>query len=134
MESTWKAWTKNPGNKTFKVLPLLISWGIWLARNSGNFKEKATLPENLIAQSLAIIAHFPQTTPTKTSRPKFQEFIDTTKPWDYFDGAAQNSICGGGASLHLSENHFFHLKMGLGRGTNNYAELLSLKLLLLFAK
>jgi len=36
--------------------------------------------------------------------------------------------------LHLLENHFFHLKMGLGRGINNYAKLLFLKFLLLFAK
>jgi hypothetical protein len=42
MESAWKTWTDTPGNKDFKALPLLISWGIWLARNSEIFKEKAT--------------------------------------------------------------------------------------------
>jgi ribonuclease HI len=41
---------------------------------------------------------------------------------------------GGGAVLHLTENHCFHIKMGMGRGTNNYAELLALKLLLLFSR
>jgi ribonuclease HI len=32
------------------------------------------------------------------------------------------------------KNHSFHIKLGLGQGTNNYVELLTLKLLLLFAK
>jgi ribonuclease HI len=32
------------------------------------------------------------------------------------------------------KTHSFHTKLGLGQGTNNYAELLTLKLLLTFAK
>ena len=59
--------------------------------------------------------------------------IDRTSPWAYFDGAAQNNICGGGAVLFLAESHFFVMSMGLGEGTNNFAELMSLKLLLIFA-
>ena len=51
----------------------------------------------------------------------------------FFYGAAQNNACGGGALLFLSVTHFFELTVGLGEGTNNYAELLSLKLLLIFA-
>ena len=54
-------------------------------------------------------------------------------PWGFFDGTSQNIACGGGAVLHLSQQHFFHFQMGLGEGTNNFAELLSLKLLLQFA-
>ena len=42
-------------------------------------------------------------------------------------------MCGGGAFLYLSESHFFELSMGLGEGTNNYAKLMSLKLLMIFA-
>ena len=42
-------------------------------------------------------------------------------------------MCGGGAVLHLSENLSYVLSMGLGGGTNNFAELFSLKLLLMFA-
>jgi len=34
----------------------------------------------------------------------------------------------------MSENNSFKIKMGLCPGTNNYAELLSLKLLLLFVE
>jgi ribonuclease HI len=39
----------------------------------------------------------------------------------------------GGGCLFLSSSHYFHLKEGLGAGTNNYLELMALKLLLLFA-
>ena len=59
--------------------------------------------------------------------------LDHSKPWAFFDGASQNNMSGGGAILHLSESHFFTLSMGLGEGTNNFAELMSLKLLLIFA-
>ena len=59
--------------------------------------------------------------------------IDRTSPWAFFDGAAQNNSCGGGAVLFLSESHYFVMSIGLGEGTNNFAELMSLKLLLIFA-
>ena len=59
--------------------------------------------------------------------------IDRSSPWAFFDGASQNNLCGGGAVLYLSETHFFVMSMGLGGGTNNFAELMSLKLLLMFA-
>lgn len=38
----------------------------------------------------------------------------------------------GGLSF-LSEDHFFHAKLGMGRGTNNLAELLALKAVLVYA-
>jgi ribonuclease HI len=37
-----------------------------------------------------------------------------------------------GGILYLKENHFYKIKMGLGPGSNNYVELMSLKLLLTF--
>ena len=57
--------------------------------------------------------------------------IDRSMPWGFFDGEAQNNLCGGGAILFLSENHSFELMVGLGEGSNNYVELMSLKLLLI---
>jgi len=63
------------------------------------------------------------------------EEIDYIKPWAFFDGASQEdgSFCGGEVILHLLDSHLFKLKMGLSQGTNNFAELLTLKLLLFFA-
>ena len=50
----------------------------------------------------------------------------------YFDGSAVGDpkICGAGGMLFISDIHFFSFKAGLGLGTNNYAELCALKLLL----
>jgi len=41
--------------------------------------------------------------------------------------------CGGGATMSLNGTHIFKIKVSLGYGTNNYLELYSLKLLILFA-
>jgi hypothetical protein len=52
----------------------------------------------------------------------------------YFNGLhrVSNLVCGGGEFLYINENHFFKIKMGLGLRTNNYVELIPLKLLLHF--
>jgi ribonuclease HI len=62
--------------------------------------------------------------------------VDHTRLWEFFYGASQNrnQSYSGGVVLHLFNHVCYKIKMGLGPGTNNYAELLSLKLLLLFAK
>ena len=39
----------------------------------------------------------------------------------------------GGACLYLNQSHFFQISLGLRTGTNNYAKLMTLKLLLCFA-
>jgi ribonuclease HI len=59
--------------------------------------------------------------------------IDNTSPWGFFDGASQQNLCGGGGLLYLSHSHYFIMTFGIGPGTNNFAELLSLKLLIVFA-
>jgi ribonuclease HI len=65
-----------------------------------------------------------------------KELVDPSIPWAYFDGSSQNNNTQsrGGAFLCQSSTHFFHLYMGFEPGTNNNAELLALKVLLLFAK
>ena len=59
--------------------------------------------------------------------------LDKMVRWGFFDGAAHNNAYGGGALLYLTETHFYELVVGLGEGDNNFAELMSLKLLLIFA-
>ena len=54
-------------------------------------------------------------------------------PGFFFYGATQNNTCGGRALLFLIETHFYELVASLGEGSNNFAELMSLKLLLVFA-
>jgi len=49
------------------------------------------------------------------------KIIDKDFSLVYFDGFAQQNGCGRGAVLYLNEDHYYKMKLGLGRGTNNYA-------------
>ena len=62
------------------------------------------------------------------------EDIDKSFPWGFFNGVAWGNptICGGGGVFYLSYEHFFQIQLGLWDGTNNYAELMALRILLLF--
>ena len=62
------------------------------------------------------------------------EEIDQHRPWGFFDVSYQEQqlTCGGGGFLFTSPTHSFHISAGLGRGSNNFAELMALKLFLLF--
>lgn len=59
--------------------------------------------------------------------------IDKSRPWAFFDGAAQPHGCGGSFILYISDQHFYKVQLGLGEGTNNYAKLITLIRLLHFA-
>ena len=61
--------------------------------------------------------------------------IDKTYPWGYFDGFAARDpkICGAGGMIYIFDEHYFSFKAGLGTGTNNFAEICALKLLLTLA-
>jgi len=61
------------------------------------------------------------------------ESIDSSHPWAYIDGLAQEMGCGGVAILHLSDSHVFKIQMGLGRAANNFTELILAKIIILFA-
>ena len=87
-----------------------------------------------MAQIVAIFLHFKEPEKTLKIRNVREELIDKTLPWGFFDGASQDQRlhCGGGGVLYKSNSHYFHFSVGLGRGTNNYDELMTLRLLLLF--
>jgi hypothetical protein len=133
LERAWQVWLNQRDYKVVKALPLLILWGVWLAHNSLIFQENPTVPEVTTTQSLAILSYYLQEKGLAGIHVVQEEEIDKSKPWGFFDGASQNSVCGGGAILYLSDSHFFKMTLGLGKGTNNYAKLMSLKLLLIFA-
>ena len=61
------------------------------------------------------------------------ENINVEIPWQYFDGVAKGDPvrCGGGIVLHLDERNNVHCKVGLGSGTNNFAKINALRLLLI---
>jgi len=133
LEEAWKTWISFPAYQESISLPLLVIWGIWLARNSSIFKDKEVSPEVIAVKSISIFTAFRQKSrPVRTKNLSIIE-IEKSRPWGFFDGASQNNLCGGGALLYLSEDHYFKIAIGLGEGSNNYAEILSLKMLLAFA-
>ena len=90
------------------------------------------VPDITAAKILAILSSFPQSIERFKARQIQEEDIDKSNPWGYFYGASQNNRCGGGGILFLSDTHF-SLTFGLDTRSNNYAELMSLKLLIYFA-
>jgi len=129
----WDLWWSRTNVTKQKFLPLLVIWGIWLARNQAIFNDKPSLPEHTSAMAVGMFNAFPEHIRAAKQKRDLEVDIDRSVPWGFFDGAAQNNRCGGGAILHLSDSHFFVLSAGLGEGSNNFAELMSLKLLLIFA-
>lgn len=61
------------------------------------------------------------------------EGIDKGAPCAYFDGASQGEphSYGGGGLIHFVESHWIKFGACLGEVTNNYAELMAIKLVLL---
>jgi hypothetical protein len=46
MKEAWKGWASNVMlSVNLKSLPLIINWGIWLARNNTIFLGKSIVPE-----------------------------------------------------------------------------------------
>ena len=64
-----------------------------------------------------------------------EEVIDRNKSWGFFDGSAlgNSKVCGAGGILFLKADHYITFKAGLGVGTNKFAELFALKLLISLA-
>ena len=90
--------------------------------------------ELVVANILVVFKHFPQTNLITSVRCVQVEDIDHLRPWVFFDGSSQEQqlTYGGGGCLYISTIHSFQLSIGLGRVFNNFAELMALKLLLLF--
>ena len=60
--------------------------------------------------------------------------IENTYSWDFFTRLLMaTQLVVGGCILHISEIHHYTYRVGLGMGTNNFAEVMALKLLVHFA-
>jgi hypothetical protein len=99
----WETWWRTTPQKKFKILPLLVIWGVWLARNNLIFHDKSCTLEITSALSTSLSNVFSQHIRIAKQRMALELAIDNYKPWGFFDGVAQNDICGGGALLYLSD-------------------------------
>eukprot|EP00253_Pinus_taeda_P027841 PITA_27841 len=129
----WSEWTvRHKGTKSMS-LPAIVTWHIWKARNQIVFQDKLPHWNLLGARIIAAYNELPEPPPAHVRRPHPPPLIDQSTPWAFFDGAANQQSCGGGIIIHKSNQHFYRIKAGLGTGSNNYAELITLRHLLHFA-
>lgn len=126
----WEKWWKHHKEGNLRNLPPIIYWGVWIARNRCIFTDKETPVEIIALQCTAILSNIPESEEVRNPKKSKEEQINPGIPWASFDGASQNNSAGAGIIIHLNENHILRASVGLGNGTNNYAELSDLKLLL----
>ena len=87
------------------------------------------------AFSLGLLSSYPLDTTALKIRIITEEVIDKSKPWGFFDGSASGKpqVCGAGGILYLKDDHYITFKDGLEFGSNNFAELSAVKLLIYLA-
>ena len=84
----------------------------------------------MASECAAIFSHYSSRTVANFPRQVICENITLGVPWAYFDGAVAGGLFGVGMVIHTSSDITFAASMGLVSGSNNYAELQTLKLLL----
>jgi hypothetical protein len=57
LEQAWQDWWSNRENKVFRALPLLIIWGVWIARNTLIFNESPWLQKSQQLKVLPFSLH-----------------------------------------------------------------------------
>ena len=96
----WESWWRRTNQKQHKILPLLVIWGVWMARNQAIFKDASSIPAITGTLSVGLFNSFPEHIRAVRERRSLAWELDRSIQWDFFDGAAQNNLCGGGAVLY----------------------------------
>ena len=58
VEDALSSWWQDEGAQNHKVVPLIISWGIWIAINEVIFKNKSSSPGDIASKAAGIITFF----------------------------------------------------------------------------
>jgi len=130
METSWSKWWHSFPEGNMRNLPLIFAWGVWLSRNKSLFHDKDTPPTTTAINVTVIYNSLP---PPEDSAPKLNQshiIIQEGIPIGYFDGASQNNKAGAGICIFINPDHTLKASVGLGSGTNNFAELSALRFLL----
>lgn len=131
LSEAWQRWWNDSSNDRERTIPLLIPWGTWLARNQAIFMDSVFPIGRLVAEGATIFEIIPIPQASFPSRAVVQELISYSKPWAYLDGASDiNGRCGTDLIIHFSKEKAIKASIGMGHGSNNFAELKALHLLL----
>lgn len=130
LELAWSRWWETHPEGNLRVLPLIFFWGVWIARNKSLFQDKDTPIAVTAINCAAIYSAIPAPDPKPLQSSSKNVIIQEGIPWAFFDGASQNNSAGAGLCIFINHEHSLKAFVGLGSGTNNYAELSTLRLLL----
>ena len=112
----WERWRRLEKVDIMKVIPLLVTWGIWLVRNNVVFNEKVCTPAITAGQTCGIALALPKHIRVDKQREILELEIDKSSPWGFFDGASQNMVCGVGGNTSYGRKPFFRNDGWAGRG------------------
>eukprot|EP00253_Pinus_taeda_P035654 PITA_35654 len=130
LEEVWRTWWNNhPDGNLRNLLPIFF-WGLWLTRNKSLFQDQAISTTAVAINCAAIYSSLPPPEPKKAQNCDIPLNINEASPWGFFDGASQQNRAGAGICIHLNKEHSIRASVGLGQGSNNYAELSALRLLM----
>lgn len=85
------------------MIPLIISWGLWIARNDLIFKDKGRSHVEIATKAVGLILFYTYVDSPPRMRPVSLESINTKLPWSFFNGSVGGDPvrCSGGVVLHL---------------------------------
>eukprot|EP00253_Pinus_taeda_P004922 PITA_04922 len=133
LTEAWTDWAAQYKGSKMTNLPVIVIWHIWKARNRIIFQDCPVFGKLMEAEIIATYGELPEPPPPHVRHPHPPPRIDHATPWAYFDGAANQQSCGGGFIIYKTEQHYYSIKVGLGAGTNNFADLITLRHLLHFS-
>eukprot|EP00253_Pinus_taeda_P034952 PITA_34952 len=132
-EDAWKNWWNNHPDGNLRNLPPIFFWGLWLARNNNIFQDKAISTSSIASNCVAIYSSIPPPESKSAQNRNNPPAIKEGSPWAFFDGASQDNRAGAGICIHLNHEQSLKASVGLGQGSNNYAKLSALHILMCWA-
>jgi len=122
---SWKVCMKDQHAKGIHALSIILYWGIWIVQNKSIFAGVSSYPNHVIVKGLAILSHFSKGLVVTHVQNMAHAEPDQTCPLRFFDRAPQGDspMCGGGFVLYISSQHFYHVQLSFGWGSNNWAKI-----------
>jgi ribonuclease HI len=125
ISACFEHWTSSEHN--YKLLPPLVNWFIWLARNIKIFDNKPPSINIVAYKSLGLYQSWKNIHPDIVKKKTLvRPIITEDTPTGWFDGATQHSgiLSGAGGLIRINKNSIYRWTFCCGPGTNTRAELL----------